>query len=254
MIPIIAIAGGLFWTRTAATGFTVPDIFASLSVVVLVSNPMIQLVNSISQISAVFSCFQRIQNFLVSEEHVDMRECPAIVEESKRIVSLPPDEEDHPQSHTNTTRHVELIEVSTFSFSPEGKQILRNVSAYFDAEKTSIVTGPVGSGKTTLLRLLIGEIEKQRGQILVNPTMLSFCGQTPWLRNISIQDNIISIYRFCPERYQKIIFACNLIEDFSQLRDGDKTMVGSNGCNLSGGQRLRVVSIVSLLQTKSAGQ
>ena len=42
------------------------------------------------------------------------------------------------------------------------------------------------------------------------------------------------------ERYNNVIYACALTEDFKLFPAGDETEVGENGVNLSGGQKARI--------------
>lgn len=85
----------------------------------------------------------------------------------------------------------------------------------------------------------MGEIQPQSGEVLVTGRV-SYASQEPWLFAASIRDNIIFGEQYNEDKYRTVIKACALIEDFSQLPYGDKTLVGEKGSNLSGGQRIRV--------------
>ena len=61
-------------------------------------------------------------------------------------------------------------------------------------------------------------------------------------QNRNIRDNIIGHSHFDAVLYQKVVKACDLEKDFSQLPQGDGTVIGSKGLALSGGQKQRVVS------------
>lgn len=41
-------------------------------------------------------------------------------------------------------------------------------------------------------------------------------------------------------RYRRVMVACSLVSDLSQFPDGDQTVIGERGINLSGGQKARV--------------
>jgi ATP-binding cassette subfamily C (CFTR/MRP) protein 1 len=61
-------------------------------------------------------------------------------------------------------------------------------------------------------------------------------------KNTSIRNNIIGYSEYNSELYKQAVYACDLQTDFSQLQDGDETLVGSKGIALSGGQKQRIVS------------
>jgi ABC-type protease/lipase transport system fused ATPase/permease subunit len=72
------------------------------------------------------------------------------------------------------------------------------------------------------------------------PNAVAFVAQIPWIENGSIRDNIIFGLPFNERRYRKTLEACALTKDLDSLSDGDRTEIGANGINLSGGQRWRV--------------
>ena len=45
---------------------------------------------------------------------------------------------------------------------------------------------------------------------------------------------------FNEEKYNKVIQACQLINDFKKFNDSDLTEISENGENLSGGQKHRI--------------
>lgn len=89
------------------------------------------------------------------------------------------------------------------------------------------------------MKLLLREIIPIKGQVKVRGN-ISFASQEPWLFSGSIRGNILFGTPYCAEKYQRVTKACALYDDFVQLPNGDKTLVGDNGANLSGGQRARV--------------
>ncbi|KAJ3529707.1 hypothetical protein NM208_g9637 [Fusarium decemcellulare] len=142
----------------------------------------------------------------------------------------------------------------------EDRFVLRNLNFSFPPGELSIVSGKTGTGKSLLLSALLGETDLLEGSVRVPRTMLpverhddeahlgnwlipgsvAYVGQTPWLESASFRDNILFGLPFIEERYNKVIEVCALKKDLEILTDGDKTELGANGINLSGGQKWRV--------------
>lgn len=229
LTPIIVIAGGLFWTR-ASTGISIAQIFASLTVIALVAEPLFTLVEGTAGFFGALASFQRIQEFLLLEEVKDTRENP---------ISNVPVEETSEKQHQDSLFGVDVVKVSTEPLA-DGRQILRDINIHIPSQKTTMIIGAVGSGKSTLLKLILGEVKIIEGRIYVDKNSISYCDQSPWLQNTSIRNNIVGNYPFSEPVYKKILHTCHLLQDLDILPDGDRTVVGSGGCSLSGGQKLRV--------------
>ncbi|KAI5001703.1 hypothetical protein ZWY2020_026353 [Hordeum vulgare] len=75
---------------------------------------------------------------------------------------------------------------------------------------------------------------------------VSICGstacvsQTTWIRNGTIQENILFGQPMHLEKYREIIHACCLEKDLEMMEFGDQTEIGERGINLSGGQKQRI--------------
>lgn len=59
-----------------------------------------------------------------------------------------------------------MIEVRNITKSFDGKVILDDVSAVFDAGKTNLIIGQSGSGKTVLMKSIVGLLRPDSGEIL----------------------------------------------------------------------------------------
>ncbi|XP_061388505.1 probable multidrug resistance-associated protein lethal(2)03659 [Musca vetustissima] len=141
--------------------------------------------------------------------------------------------------------------------APSKGIILRNVSASWDTtegyknkavdnlnceiqERTlAAVVGPVGSGKSTFLNVLLGELEIDSGEVLINGK-ISYCSQEPWVFEGTIRDNVVFVEDYNEKRYKKVLEVCALNRDLELMPRGDLTMIGERGASLSGGQRARV--------------
>ncbi|KAK7459859.1 hypothetical protein CaCOL14_009182 [Colletotrichum acutatum] len=142
----------------------------------------------------------------------------------------------------------------------EDRFILRNVDVTFPAGELSVISGKTGTGKSLMLAAVLGESDLLSGTIYapkppsikernddkanrgnwIIPSGISFVGQIPWIENATLKSNILFGLPFDEERYNQTIEACALKKDLEMLADGDRTELGANGINLSGGQKWRL--------------
>ena len=76
--------------------------------------------------------------------------------------------------------------------------------------------------------------EEQRGE------GIAYCAQEPWIMSDTLTNNILFGKPFIASKYNAVIMACSLDTDLKELPNGDMTIIGDKGVNLSGGQRARV--------------
>jgi ABC-type multidrug transport system fused ATPase/permease subunit len=69
---------------------------------------------------------------------------------------------------------------------------------------------------------------------------VSYCAQTPWVINDSIQGNILFGRPLDSERYYEVLEDCALRDDLKMFPAGDQTEIGERGITLSGGQKARI--------------
>ena len=157
------------------------------------------------------------------------------------------------------TRELRLENVR---FSYDGKtEILRGVSAVFEAGKAYAVVGTSGSGKSTLLNLLTSPGMAYEGSILLDGTELrtaspeslyetvSLIQQNVFVFNASIRDNVTMFRSFPSEELAQAVRRAQLE---SLLADrGEGYLCGENGSGLSGGEKQRISIARSLLKHAS---
>lgn len=128
------------------------------------------------------------------------------------------------------------------------------------------VVGAVGAGKTSLLNAIIGEMtgigfgsescgaDDQGGgsgdgpavdadggsRVRIEAPSVSYCSQKPFIVSGTIQDNILFGSDLDEEWYATVVAAVCLDVDIETFVDGDRTMIGERGINLSGGQQARL--------------
>lgn len=213
------------------------------------------------QLFGAIGSFTRIQEFLLLEERKDPRELPRMSLSSSRepkaewdnSVNLDPkssagDAEIGFLSRNTTCSSIfdgsinaVTIEEASF-YATKELEVLHDISFKAPHKTLSMIVGKVGCGKSSFLKAIAGELTMSKGRMLVNTNHTAYCAQTPWLQNISIQDNIIGQSTLDQTWLATVIRACSLDKDISLFPFGDMTIVGSGGVVLSGGQRQRVVS------------
>ncbi|TVU07241.1 hypothetical protein EJB05_47288, partial [Eragrostis curvula] len=122
---------------------------------------------------------------------------------------------------------------------PEMETVLKGIDVEVRKGELAAVVGTVGSGKSSLLSCIMGEMHKISGKVSICGST-AFVAQTAWIRNGTIQENILFGKPMQPERYSEVIHACCLEKDLEMMEFGDQTEIGERGINLSGGQKQRI--------------
>lgn len=191
--PVLAFA--MFQGVTAATGQVLDPtrMFAALSLITLLAQPLFWIFEAILDLSAAFGAFDRIQSFLVKSTRDEYRmlgvanctaNSTAVVGEEAGLIelrvfrSLAP----HISSSNNSQNMSAVIDVedAIFDWSPD-RSVLSNITFSLSSGQFTLLIGPVASGKTTLLKGLLGEVPLSKGKVYVARSSLSWCEQTPWI-------------------------------------------------------------------------
>jgi subfamily B ATP-binding cassette protein HlyB/CyaB len=154
---------------------------------------------------------------------------------------------------------VELSEV-TFRYTPEGREILREVSLCAEPGEVIGLVGRSGSGKSTLTRLIQRMYVPERGRVLIDGMDLALVDSTSLRRQVgvvlqenvlfnrTIRENIALVDPGVPlERVLEVAKLAGAHEFIMDLPEGYDTMVGEHGSTLSGGQRQRIAIARALL-------
>jgi len=138
--------------------------------------------------------------------------------------------------------------------------VLRDMNITFPKGELSVISGQTGSGKSLLLAALLGEVDILEGTLSIPrapavqdrhdhkankdnwylPGSIAFVAQIPWIENATVKDNILFGLPLDEERYKLTVDVCALTKDIEMFTDGDRTEIGANGINLSGGQKWRI--------------
>ena len=166
------------------------------------------------------------------------------------------------EGHRDISELKEGLRLDKLSFAyEEGKDVLHQLSAKFEAGKAYAVVGGSGSGKSTLLHLLMAGNTGYQGQIFFDDTelrdlstsslyhLISTIQQNVFVFNASIRDNVTMFRDFPQAELDKAIHSAHLDELIE--RRGEDGLCGENGNALSGGEKQRISIARSLLkQTK----
>ena len=141
------------------------------------------------------------------------------------------------------------ISISEVKLGTKYENILMSIDSLKILKGESIViVGETGSGKSCLIKSLIDRlIILSKKEFNIDGT-ISYASQTPFIINSTVKENILFYSKYSAERYKQVIKFCQLEKDIESLPAGDLTEIGTNGANLSGGQKSRINLARSIYQ------
>jgi subfamily B ATP-binding cassette protein MsbA len=233
-IAMILVGGSAL--RTGA--MTIGDFVWYLSMVAVITLPVIQLANIGTQITEAFAGLDRIREIrkMATEDQEDASRLPI------------PD----------VRGEVEFQDVS-FEYNP-GVPVLKHVSFTSPEGSTTALVGSSGSGKSTLISLVMTFNRPQSGKVLVDRINLNDVKLRDYRAHLGVvlQDNFLfdgtiaeNIAFARPHATREEIKAVSRIahcdEFVEAFEKGYDTIVGERGVRLSGGQRQRVAIARAIL-------
>ncbi|KAJ5490192.1 ABC transporter integral membrane type 1 [Penicillium expansum] len=229
--------------------------FTSLSLFSLLADPLLTLVMALMSFAGAVGSFQRIQQFLDKEDHVDSRNSSSQTTflhdlAEKRALSEAKDldlssigsdsVESLKRSSAPPSSNAVVVQSGNFGWEADKDPILTDINITIPLGSFTVLIGPSGCGKSTLLKALLGEIPCSDGKVALASSSVAYCDQTPWHMNGTIKDSIVAMSDYDPQWYASVIRACALEEDLTQFPRGDAAVIGSKGIALSGGQSQRI--------------
>lgn len=212
--------------------------FTSFAILALLTTPAATLLNSFPIIRSGLGLVRRIQDFLLKDSFDDRR---AVLDSQRCIEKLP-------NTNNHEIQEDVVLTVSKLVTGPPSLELddnrPENPGISFGSRRSSltVILGPVGCGKSTFLKTLLGEVKPIAGTISIVTPFVGYCSQNPWLPNCGIREAIIGPSAFDEEWFQEIVNACALNIDLASMPENDRTLIGTRGIMLSGGQRHRIVS------------
>ncbi|MFQ3547862.1 MAG: ABC transporter ATP-binding protein [Termitinemataceae bacterium] len=154
---------------------------------------------------------------------------------------------------------VRRLRLKNVSFTYPGRQdaALTHITLEVASGERLAILGPVGSGKSTLLKIILGLLDCQSGQVLLDETPLEridpkdrsrifgYVPQEALLFSGTIRDNIAfgvdAPQALIPdEDLERLLEIAQLQSEIESFAAGVQTMLGQRGVSVSGGQKQRI--------------
>ena len=176
----------------------------------------------------------------------------------ERLSDIALSEQDHgltqpPVARSELKGRIELRDVR-FRYGPAEPWVLDGIDLTVEPGEHVAITGPSGGGKSTLVKILLGLVEPNSGQVLIDGVPLSQFGYGNYRDQVgavlqedhlfagSIADNIALFDDSVDiERVTAAARAAAIHDDVARMPMGYETLVGDMGSSLSGGQKQRLL-------------
>ncbi|PEB52125.1 multidrug ABC transporter [Bacillus pseudomycoides] len=146
----------------------------------------------------------------------------------------------------------------------ESVYALQNIHLQIPTKSMTAIVGRSGAGKSTLIDILMGLMQPEKGQVLIDGSPLtsnnllslrrsiSYVPQDPFLFNASIRENLLMIEpNASEEQIWEVLEFSAAAEFVRRLPQGLDTFIGDRGIRLSGGERQRLVLARAILRKPS---
>lgn len=244
VIPRYVLESGLVggFVLVGGAGFIMGGIEQALTAIALFGLAGFRIAPSIVRVQTVIAVM--IANSPFARRLLDdMRDTELAAQESTSDVELPVPAD---------AKRIRLDNV-TFRYSPTDEPALRGVSLEIELGSTVAFVGESGSGKSTLVDLVLGLIEPDDGDVLVDGIPLSdmkrawrqrvaYVPQEVALFDATIAQNVALAWSGDndSDRVQSALERAHLWDIVSAREGGIEASIGERGLALSGGQRQRL--------------
>lgn len=211
--------------------------FTNLSLISLLTNPVVLLSVSLTRFTSAIGCFDRIQEFFCKKNRVHGLSSVDEYLLPENVLGM------EPESVPTQSQPLVCMTDCCFSLGLEAPAILHGLTLKIQNGFFLAVTAPLGSGKSSLLKDMLGEMHSTEGILTVRSVKQAYCQQAPWIFNGTLRTNTIGESPLDETWFKEVVYVCNLDFETTTLSLGLDTLTGSSGAELSGGQKQRVVSI-----------
>lgn len=192
------------------------------------------------------SLIDKLTTFTMLSLHLERISDIALVDEDPSFVPLA-------GPHQALSGHIELRGIR-FRYASSDPFVLQDVNLEVQPLDHIAITGASGGGKTTLVKIMLGLIEPNEGEVLVDGMPLSRFGVRNYHEQVAavLQDDSlfagtlaqnIALFDDTPDSDRIIESATTaaIHDDVQRMPLGYETFIGDMGSSLSGGQKQRIL-------------
>lgn len=189
------------------------SIFTTLSLLNLMTQPLVWLFQAVPLFFASLGCLDRIGQYLNAQPRMEQRSFMTSPRSSYEVMG------DKNATSTNAV----TIRNGEFGWV-DSRPILRDMNMDIPSSQLAMIVGPVASGKSTLAKAIIGEVPHFKGELLLNMSRseIAFCDQHTFLMNGTLRSNIVGFSNFDRSWYDSVLHAVDLQKDLASLPGGDE--------------------------------
>ncbi|XP_050393097.1 ATP-binding cassette sub-family C member 5 isoform X1 [Patella vulgata] len=131
------------------------------------------------------------------------------------------------------------LEETRLTSDSQQENILQDITFTLKKGKTVGICGSVGCGKSSFISAILNRMDIVSGTVAVKGS-IAYVPQQAWIMNSTARENILFGFPYDKDKYDEVVSACCLKDDFDSFVSGDMTEIGERGMNLSGGQKQRI--------------
>ena len=194
----------------------IADLMTSLEIFDSIRGPLVNLPARIREIINAFVSMHRIEKFLKIKNAQN-------------------------SNITNKLSDKYAIDIQEAKIGTNNNNILMSINKLkIKKGESCIIIGETGSGKSCSTKSSINRLIILNKKEFNIDGKISYASQTPFIVNTSLKDNILFYSEYNEDRYNHVIKYCELEKDINTFPAGDQIEIGTNGANLSGGQKSRI--------------
>lgn len=147
------------------------------------------------------------------------------------------------EKKTGEERYDIIFDHVSFAYPGTDRLILEDVSFKAERGKMIGISGVSGAGKTTFADIMLGILEPDSGQVLIQGSSIGYIPQFTFMLDDTVRANVafgIEPGKIEDERVWECLAEAQIADYFKSVPEGLDTKVGERGIRLSGGQVQRI--------------